>query len=91
MINEWGNWRVLILSLLTYCRSFVGSNMPCTAEAVDVLRKANVLVAPSIAAGVGGVGSSALDYSLFMKCVFHLLKNSKHYLNLLRKSFSLCI
>lgn len=29
--------------------------MPCTPEAADVLRKANVLVAPSIAAGVGGV------------------------------------
>ena len=29
--------------------------MPCTPEAVDVLRKANVLVAPSMAAGVGGV------------------------------------
>ncbi|KAK6803986.1 hypothetical protein RDI58_001770 [Solanum bulbocastanum] len=37
------------------CRILVeGSNMPCTAEAVDVLRKANVLVAPSMAAGVGG-------------------------------------
>lgn len=32
-----------------------GSNMPCTAEAVDVLRKANVLIAPAIAAGAGGV------------------------------------
>jgi len=61
--------------------------MPCTAEAVDVLRKANVLVAPSMAAGVGGVGSSVLDYSLFMIRVSHLLKNGKHYLNLLRKSF----
>lgn len=29
--------------------------MPCTPDAVDVLRKANVLVAPSMAAGVGGV------------------------------------
>lgn len=52
------------LPLLTvFARSFVGSNMPCTAEAVDVLRKANVLVAPSMAAGVGGVGSSVLDYT----------------------------
>ncbi|KAK4379764.1 hypothetical protein RND71_001626 [Anisodus tanguticus] len=45
-----------------------GSNIPCTAEAVDVLRKADVLVAPSMTAGVGGVGSSVLDYSLFMIC-----------------------
>lgn len=29
--------------------------MPCTPEAVEVLRKANVLVAPSMAAGLGGV------------------------------------
>lgn len=29
--------------------------MPCTPEAVDVLRKGNVLVAPAIAAGAGGV------------------------------------
>ncbi|KAG5627632.1 hypothetical protein H5410_012850 [Solanum commersonii] len=41
------------------CRILVeGSNMPCTAEAVDVLRKANVLVAPSMAAGVGGFKES---------------------------------
>ncbi|KAG2292092.1 hypothetical protein Bca52824_038761 [Brassica carinata] len=38
------------------CRLLVeGSNMPCTAEAVDVFRKANVLIAPAIAAGAGGV------------------------------------
>ncbi|XP_010320812.1 uncharacterized protein [Solanum lycopersicum] len=44
------------------CRILVeGSNMPCTAEAVDVLRKANVLVAPSIAAGVGGVVAGELE------------------------------
>lgn len=43
--------------------------MPCTAEAVDILRKANVLVAPSMAAGVGGVGSSVLNYSLLMICI----------------------
>ncbi|ANM60862.1 Amino acid dehydrogenase family protein [Arabidopsis thaliana] len=37
------------------CRLLVeGSNMPCTAEAVDVFRKANVLIAPAIAAGAGG-------------------------------------
>ena len=33
----------------------LGSNMPCTPEAVDVLRKANVLIAPAMAAGAGGV------------------------------------
>jgi glutamate dehydrogenase/leucine dehydrogenase len=29
--------------------------MPCTPEAVDVLRKANILIAPAMAAGAGGV------------------------------------
>ena len=29
--------------------------MPCTPEAVEVLRKANVLTAPAMAAGAGGV------------------------------------
>lgn len=29
--------------------------MPCTPEAVDVMRKANVLIAPAMAAGAGGV------------------------------------
>ena len=29
--------------------------MPCTPEAVDILRKANVLIAPAMAAGAGGV------------------------------------
>ncbi|KAI3455531.1 hypothetical protein Pfo_012194 [Paulownia fortunei] len=44
------------------CRILVeGSNMPCTPEAVDVLRKASVLVAPSIAAGVGGVVAGELE------------------------------
>ncbi|KAK6148780.1 hypothetical protein DH2020_016305 [Rehmannia glutinosa] len=44
------------------CRILVeGSNMPCTPEAVDVLRKANVLVAPSMAAGVGGVVAGELE------------------------------
>lgn len=32
-----------------------GSVMPCNPEAVDVLRKANVVVAPAMAAGAGGV------------------------------------
>ncbi|GAB4850410.1 hypothetical protein Ancab_029714 [Ancistrocladus abbreviatus] len=44
------------------CRLLVeGSNMPCTPEAVDVLRKANVLVAPAMAAGVGGVAAGELE------------------------------
>jgi hypothetical protein len=33
----------------------LGSNMPCTPDAVQVLRKANILVAPAMAAGAGGV------------------------------------
>ncbi|XP_073118923.1 uncharacterized protein [Henckelia pumila] len=44
------------------CRILVeGSNMPCTPEAVDILRKANVLVAPSMAAGAGGVVAGELE------------------------------
>ncbi|KAL6568224.1 hypothetical protein OROHE_003908 [Orobanche hederae] len=44
------------------CRILVeGSNMPCTPEAVDVLRKADILVAPSMAAGVGGVIAGELE------------------------------
>ncbi|XP_020580823.1 NADP-specific glutamate dehydrogenase isoform X2 [Phalaenopsis equestris] len=38
------------------CRILIeGSNMPCTPQAVDVLRKAKVLVAPAKAASAGGV------------------------------------
>ncbi|GMH14236.1 hypothetical protein Nepgr_016077 [Nepenthes gracilis] len=44
------------------CRLLVeGSNMPCTLEAVDVLRKANVLVAPAMAVGIGGVAAGELE------------------------------
>lgn len=44
------------------CRILVeGSNMPCTPEAVDVLKKNNVLVAPSMAAGVAGVAAGELE------------------------------
>ena len=32
-----------------------GSNMPCTPEAVQIFRKASVLIAPAMAAGAGGV------------------------------------
>ncbi|KAL3632905.1 hypothetical protein CASFOL_025889 [Castilleja foliolosa] len=48
------------------CRIVVeGSNMPCTPEAADVLRKANILVAPSMAAGVGGVIAGELELREF--------------------------
>lgn len=44
------------------CRVVVeGSNMPCTPEAVDILRKAHVLVAPSMATGVGGVVAGEVE------------------------------
>ncbi|KAJ6711472.1 putative proteinDP-SPECIFIC GLUTAMATE DEHYDROGENASE 1-RELATED [Salix purpurea] len=44
------------------CRILVeGSNMPCTPEAVDILKKANVLIAPAIAAGAGGVVAGELE------------------------------
>ncbi|CAN8288266.1 unnamed protein product [Cochlearia groenlandica] len=44
------------------CRLLVeGSNMPCTAEAVDIFRKANVLIAPAIAAGAGGVAAGEIE------------------------------
>nr|GEZ25460.1 NADP-specific glutamate dehydrogenase [Tanacetum cinerariifolium] len=50
------------------CRILVeGSNMPCAPEAMDVLKGANVLIAPSIAAGNGGVIVGELElkeYSL---------------------------
>lgn len=39
--------------------------MPCTPEAVDVLKKANVLIAPAMAAGAGGV-----RYSIFYSTCF---------------------
>ncbi|CAI8608043.1 unnamed protein product [Vicia faba] len=44
------------------CRILIeGSNMPCTPDAVLVLRKANVLVAPAMAAGAGGVVAGELE------------------------------
>ncbi|KAF4362084.1 hypothetical protein F8388_023936 [Cannabis sativa] len=44
------------------CRIVVeGSNMPCTPEAIDCLRKANVLIAPAMAAGAGGVVAGELE------------------------------
>ncbi|XP_057871072.1 uncharacterized protein LOC131077564 isoform X3 [Cryptomeria japonica] len=44
------------------CRILIeGSNMPCTAEAVDVLRKYKVLVGPAKAATAGGVGVAELE------------------------------
>ncbi|XP_038987160.1 LOW QUALITY PROTEIN: NADP-specific glutamate dehydrogenase-like [Phoenix dactylifera] len=38
-----------------------GSNMPCTPQAIDVLRKAKVLVAPAKAASAGGVAVGELE------------------------------
>ncbi|KAJ7563344.1 hypothetical protein O6H91_03G106300 [Diphasiastrum complanatum] len=38
-----------------------GSDMPCTAQAVDVLRKAKIFVVPSKAANIGGVSIAGLD------------------------------
>lgn len=43
---------------------YLGSNMPCTPEAVDVLRKSNVLIAPAVAAGAGGVRLLSLQFML---------------------------
>ncbi|XP_072966810.1 uncharacterized protein [Typha angustifolia] len=44
------------------CRVLIeGSNMPCTPQAVDVLRKAKVLVAPAKAATAGGVAVGELE------------------------------
>ncbi|CAJ1951013.1 unnamed protein product [Sphenostylis stenocarpa] len=44
------------------CRILVeGSNMPCTPEAVQILRKASVLIAPAMAAGAGGVVAGELE------------------------------
>jgi glutamate dehydrogenase (NADP+) len=38
-----------------------GANMPCTPEAVDIFRRADVLFAPGKAANAGGVATSALE------------------------------
>ncbi|XP_022721492.1 NADP-specific glutamate dehydrogenase-like isoform X2 [Durio zibethinus] len=38
-----------------------GSNMPCSPEAVDALKKANVLIAPAMAAGAGGVVAGEIE------------------------------
>ena len=38
-----------------------GANMPCTPEAIDLLRRAGVLYAPGKAANAGGVATSALE------------------------------
>ncbi|KAI4330667.1 hypothetical protein MLD38_028931 [Melastoma candidum] len=44
------------------CRLLIeGSNMPCTPEALDVLRKSNVLIAPAMAAGAGGDVAGELE------------------------------
>ncbi|MBF6841849.1 glutamate dehydrogenase, partial [Acinetobacter baumannii] len=38
-----------------------GANMPCTTDAVEVLRDAGVLYAPGKASNAGGVATSALE------------------------------
>ncbi|OMO66354.1 Glutamate/phenylalanine/leucine/valine dehydrogenase [Corchorus olitorius] len=44
------------------CRILIeGSNMPCTPEAVDILKKANILIAPAMAAGSGGVVAGEIE------------------------------
>ncbi|PKA49658.1 glutamate dehydrogenase (NADP+) [Apostasia shenzhenica] len=46
------------------CRILIeGSNMPCTPQAIDVLRKAKVLLAPAKAASAGGVAVGELELS----------------------------
>ncbi|CAL9173240.1 unnamed protein product [Musa hybrid cultivar] len=40
-----------------------GSTMPCTPQAIDVLRKANILVAPAKTASAGGVAVGELELS----------------------------
>ena len=39
------------------------ANMPTTNEALELLRKSNIIVAPSKAVNAGGVGVSALEMS----------------------------
>jgi len=44
------------------CRVLIEcSNMPCTVQAVDILRKAKVLVAPAKATAAGGVALGELE------------------------------
>ena len=50
--------------VITIVILYLGSNMPCTPEAVDVLRKSNVLIAPAVAAGAGGVRLLSLQFML---------------------------
>lgn len=47
--------------------------MPCTPEAVAVLRKDNVLIAPAIAAGSGGVKLIFLNLFMIFFCRICLL------------------
>jgi glutamate dehydrogenase/leucine dehydrogenase len=55
--------------------------MPCTPDAVQVLRKANILVAPAMAAGAGGVrcllNISCVNYT-------YILTSTKTNINWLR-------
>ncbi|XXG48248.1 hypothetical protein AAC387_Pa02g2753 [Persea americana] len=51
------------VSLVTSgCRILIeGSNMPCTPQAIDILRKAKVLIAPAKVASAGGVAVGELE------------------------------
>lgn len=55
-----------------------GSNMSCTPEAIDVLKKAKVIIAPAKAASAGGVSLIVLNIffhkksSISSKCAFSL-------------------
>ncbi|KAI3727304.1 hypothetical protein L1987_67117 [Smallanthus sonchifolius] len=59
--NEIDHSDAINLVNLGCCILVEGSNMPCTPEALDVLKEANVLIAPSIAAGTGGVVAGELE------------------------------
>ncbi|XP_039059415.1 NADP-specific glutamate dehydrogenase-like isoform X1 [Hibiscus syriacus] len=54
------------------CRILVeGSNMPYTPEAVDILKQANVIIAPAMAAGAGGVVAGEIELNHECNNVMH--------------------
>ncbi|XP_074577545.1 uncharacterized protein LOC141833955 [Curcuma longa] len=56
------------------CRVLVeGSNMPCTPQAIDILRKAKVLVAPAKAASAGGCYAFGDPSSVLIACKIALV------------------
>ena len=48
---------------------FEGANMPCTAEAIQHLEKAGVIIGPSKAANAGGVAVSGMEISQNQSCL----------------------